>query len=307
VSASGATGTTGDPASPVVPPSPAMIVAHVADGRGRLRLVLRRDADCDDLRRILIEGPERLAARRDSRSAAKEARRERRKRLVGATRMIDASGRGVHVFVKAFRIRTIKDCLEELWLGKRALRALACGLEAERRGIRVARHLGAACAEGLDRWPGSSVVVAAALERRVEAHNVLRTTLAARDRRRRAFLRGLGAFLGDAHDRGIVHGDFKAGNAIALEVDPPSFALIDLDRASFRAAGRRRLSARDAIELYRLVKSLRRVASRRERLAVLAAYRRARSLPRGALARGSVAIALRFAGLRQPSCSPPSS
>ncbi len=236
-------------------------------------------------------------SRKKPRSKKKEARRRRRKRLVG-WRHVEFDGRRGRLFVKLYRLRSMKDWLEELAYGKRAIRALTNGLEAERRGIAVPPHLGAMhvyVPGSPARWPRPSALAMVGLPTRRDVREALLVDFRSNDSRRREFLAAVGAFCADLHRRGIAHGDLKAGNIIVLETAPPRFSLLDLDRSSYRLENRARLDLKDAIDLYRLLQSLHRVTSRRERLHVLAAYLRARRLSRRAQRTWRLAIAAKHA------------
>lgn len=257
-----------------------------------LRILRRGDAPASAVVSALADPESFFAARAKKRSAKKERRRDRRKRLVG-WKEIDYDGARTRVFLKLFRVRTTKDCLEEWLFGKRAVRALRAGIEAESRGISVPRHLAAAhreCGWFARRAPGESMLLMLALPTRKDAREALTHDFAKPGRSRRAFLRAVGEFCGELHRRGLAHGDLKAGNLIVLRRDRPEFALLDLDRTSFRRPDRPRLDLKDAIDLYRLLQSLRRDTTPRERRRLLAAYRRARGFSR--LGRCSLAFAI---------------
>lgn len=278
--------------------TPAALVDTVERGDSfSLRVVRRADVDPAPLIAALSDPASFFVARTKKRSKKKERRRERRKRLVGS-KEIDFDGTPRRVFLKLYRLRSVKDCLEEWILGKRALRALRAGVEAEARGIPVPHHLAAAHDDRgrfRRRVPGESMLLMFALPTRRDARQALTHDFAKPGRSRRAFLNAIGEFCAMLHRRGLAHGDLKAGNLIVLRRDPPEFALLDLDRTTFRRPDRSRLDIKDAIDLYRLLQSLRKDTTSRERLRVLAAYRRARGLP--GWRRGSVSfrIATRFA------------
>ena len=262
------------------------------DGTRALRIRRRTDFPAAAIMAALRNPQAFLIARTKNRSKKKERRRARRKRLVGSAE-VSFGEQTRRIFVKVYRLRSAKDWLEELVVGKRAMRALRNGLEAERRGVLVPAHLGAAYpASGpfAARRPGESTLLMLGLSSRKDARYVLERDHAKPGRSRRSFLERLGEFCADVHRRGIAHGDLKAGNIIVLHRDPLALALLDLDRTTFHAPDRKRLGLKDAIDLYRLLQSLRRHSTPRERRRVLAAYRRARGFSR--LRRCSIAFAI---------------
>jgi len=280
------------------PAEPVALVTSVERNESRsLRILRRSDYPAEPVVAALRDPSVFLVARKKKRSKKKERRRARRKRLVGS-REVDLAGQRRKVFVKLYRVRSVKDWFEELIAGKRAVRAFRAGLEAERRGIAVPPHLGAAYRDGgfvAAHRPGDSTLLMLGLSTRRDAREVLKYDLGKLGLSRSAFLARIGEFCADLHRRGLAHGDLKAGNLIVVRRDPLAFALLDLDRTSFRPANRQRLDLKDAIDLYRLLQSLRRDATKRERQRLLAVYRRARGLARFARFSIAFAIATRFA------------
>jgi tRNA A-37 threonylcarbamoyl transferase component Bud32 len=267
------------------------------DGLRTLRIRHRTDWPAADVVTILRDPTGFFLPRRKKRSKKKERRRARRKRLVACGEVV-LGAETRRVFVKTYRLRTVKDWFEDLIVGKRAIRALRNGVEAERRGVSVPPHLGASFPDNgpFAAWrPGESTLLMLGLATRKDARHVLMHDFAKPGRSRRAFLQRLGEFCADLHSRGVAHGDLKAGNLIVMRRDPLDFALLDLDRTTFSVPNRTRFGLKDAIDLYRLLQSLRKQTTPRERRRVLAAYRRARELPRFGRNSLSFAIASRFA------------
>ncbi|MBI4880430.1 MAG: hypothetical protein HY812_12345 [Planctomycetes bacterium] len=248
------------------------------DGRaGRVRVALRADCREDDVLRVLLD-PDAFVPPPRKRSQERKAARRRAVHSFGA----ELCGRQERLYLKLYRVRTLKDVLEELFLGKRALRSLRTALEAERRGIAVPRHLGASHRKTPARWPARSVLLMLGVPHNRDVRTVLKHDLqeAARAPERRRLLRELGRFAGDAHARGLVHSDLKIRNVFVRRVDPPDLVLIDFDRARFLPPGAKAGLARQARDLRTLLASLRGKTSPAEWRRVLAAYLRARRLPR---------------------------
>lgn len=201
-------------------------------------------------------------------------------------------GADCRLYLKLYRVRGPKDLLEDLLRGPRAFAALAAGVEAERRGIPVARHLGASAPARRRLLPGTSALLLLGLPHRRDVRTVLAHELPRRgpDARRRArLLAELGRTAGLAHRRGLLHGDMKIRNFFVLGLDPPRLALIDLDRSRFTDAPPDAWSFGRAHDLRRLLGSLDSAegerTTRRERLRVIVAYRRALGASRRALRR----------------------
>lgn len=180
---------------------------------------------------------------------------------------------GSVLYLKVYRVRTLKDVMEELLFGKRAVRALCAGLEAARRGIAVSPHLGASAPDVAARRPARSVLVTLGLPRRGDADTLLREVFGPAHPARRRFLIALGRFVGDVHRRGLIHGDLKPGNVFATDLHAPRFALLDLDRARFRPIDGR-LTLGQHLDLRLLLRASRRLLTHRERLVLLAAWGR---------------------------------
>lgn len=260
-----------------VPAPPGLLTAAVAGPAGVVRVTVRADFDAPALRSALAD-PDALIA---PPSKPSQVRKARARRAVHSF-VAEIEGASQRVYLKLFRVRSLKDVLEELICGRRAHRSLAAGLEAERRGIPVAPHLGAASRSGPGRLPERSVLATLGVARKRDVRTVLGEDLR-RDRsarERAAFLRALGAFVALVHCRGLRHGDLKAGNVFALGLAPPRFVLIDLDRASFARSGGAGIRLGELRDLRTLLASLRRSCSGREQVLVLASWLRARALPR---------------------------
>ena len=261
---------------------------------GRLILQLRQGF-LDAAVREALRDPDQFLDRPEK-SGKLRKRRDQRRRLVGF-QVIRIGERKLKLFVKLYRVRSVKDIFEEILFGKRAERSLRNGLEAERRGIPVPPHVGTSRPPVLGRWPSRSALAMLGLPKRRDVLDVLASI---RDEKqncpiaRRRFLKSLGAFCGDVHRRGLAHGDLKAGNVFVLDEAAPRFALIDLDRARLRATDRDRFDILDALDLYRMLQSLRRVTSHSDRLVIVAAYRRARRLGRRALRTIGFSITSRY-------------
>lgn len=261
---------------------------------GRLILQLRQGF-LDAAVREALRDPDRFLDRPEK-SGKLRKRRDQRRRLVGF-QVIRIGERKLKLFVKLYRVRSLKDLFEELLFGKRAERSLRNGLEAERRGIPVPPHVGTSRPPVLDRWPSRSALAMLGLPKRRDVLDVLAAIRSDKQDcpiARRRFLRALGSFCGDVHRRGLAHGDLKAGNVFVLDEASPRFALIDLDRARLRQIDRTRFDWLDALDLYRMLQSLRRVTCHRDRLALVAAYRRIRGLSRSALRSLGFAITSRY-------------
>ncbi|MFH0944759.1 MAG: lipopolysaccharide kinase InaA family protein [Planctomycetota bacterium] len=199
----------------------------------------------------------------------------------------DWEGQEERLYLKLYRLRGLKDVLEELLYGKRALRSLKMGLEAEQRGIKVPIHLGAGFRKRPARWPSESVLLMRAVPHNRDVRTVLKHELmepSAKAQRRR-FLEETGRFLGETHRLGLIHGDLKIRNLFVIQIDPPELALIDFDRARFVEADSSQGLFRQALDLRVALRSLGDRVSSNERRRILGAYLRARKLDRGGRAR----------------------
>lgn len=201
--------------------------------------------------------------------------------------LVDWEGREERLYLKLYRVRNVKGIIEELLCGKRAVRSLKMGLEAERRGIRVPAHLGASFRKRPHHWPGRSALLMRAVPHNRDVRTVLKHELREPSAHalRRRFLDEVGRFMGDTHRRGLIHDDFKIRNLFVLEVDPPTLSLIDLDRSRFVPADSTQGLLRQALDLRVALRSLGERVTARERRRILAAYLRARKLERAGRAR----------------------
>jgi tRNA A-37 threonylcarbamoyl transferase component Bud32 len=190
--------------------------------------------------------------------------------------------RPARVYLKFYRVRTLKDVAEEVLGGKRARRALLAGLEAERRGIAVPVHVGWSAAAVAGRRPARSVLLTLGVPHNQDARTLLDEALAHGAPERARFLRALGAFVGDAHRRGLVHRDLKLGNVFVVSLEPVAFALLDLDRARFVDPDGKRASPGQVMDLRAMLRSMRKGMTRAERRQFLAAYLRERGFARRA-------------------------
>ena len=262
------------PATDAVEPSPIELVVQRDDGpAGRVRIERRTDVDAP-LADEALRDPERFVPAPTKPS--QERKLANRRAVYSFFGAVD--GREERLYMKLFRVRSLKDVLEELLLGKRARRSLRAGIEAERRGIAVPVHVGASSLDVPDRRPARSALVTVGVPHHHDARTLLEGELLPAVRHRRRFIAALGAFLGDVHRRGLVHTDLKLGNVFRLEPGPPvRFAVIDLDRARFQRAGAR-AGLRQAIDVRKLLRSSRRTLTPRERRLLLAAYLRGRDV-----------------------------
>lgn len=184
------------------------------------------------------------------------------------------------LYLKLYRVRSVKDVLEEIVLGRRAARSFRAALEADARGIHVPVHLGWSCRAVPARWPARSVLLMVGIPRNQDANTLLDASVEDAGMRARA-AGAIGRFLGDAHRRGLIHGDLKLGNVFVRSASPLEFAVIDLDRARFRDVNDRALPLGQLVDLRTLLRSMRRGHSR-DRLRVLAGWIRGRGLRRDA-------------------------
>lgn len=252
--------------------------AEKGDGpAGRIALFLRADLDAEIVRQALTD-PDRYVP-----EPAKESqlRKARSRRAVHSFHH-QLGDRRERLYLKLYRVRGMKDLLEEALFGKRAVRAFHTGLEAERRGIDVSLHLGASHRDVGARRPARSVLLTLGLPHGQDVRTVLKHQLGTADAAadRRAFLTELGRFLGAAHRSGLIHGDLKIRNVFVRQLTPPRLALIDLDRSRFVTAESERGLIRQAIDLRTLSASLRGRIETGELRRVLAAYVRARGVSR---------------------------
>lgn len=250
---------------------------------GRMKLLLRTDLAEAVISEVLTD-PDRFVPAPIKRSQAEKLLRRRAVYSFWSEAGWSESGRSEsgrkreRLYLKLYRVRTLKDVLEEVLFGKRAVRSLRMGLEAERRGIACPVHLGASHRLLPGRWPARSALLMVGIPHNRDVRTVLKHELEGVSRRR--FLTGLGRFVGQAHRLGLIHGDLKIRNLFVLESDPVRLALIDFDRARFVEPGTERGLLRQSLDLRSLGRSLagRTTASERRRL--LGAYLQARRLSR---------------------------
>lgn len=270
--------------SPDPTPDPSASVVHsTVDGpRGPTCLALRPDAPGGVVREALVS-PDRFVPEPRKQSQVDKLR----KRRAVYSFQADVDGERVRLFLKLYRPSSPKEYLEELLFGRRAVRSLACALEAERRGISVAHHYGASHDRASRLRPLRSALLMRGLPRRDDARTVLKHEHPPGRPSRRRFLRALGEFAAEMHRCGMVHADLKLGNIFVT--DPtPRFALIDLDRTSFPRTGGLRAFVGELFDLRGLLSSMDDGGDRStsaERRLVLAAWLRKRRLSRSARAR----------------------
>lgn len=239
---------------------------------GPMEVWLRDDCPADSMRDLLADPSSFVPApkkRRHERKLAKPRAVYSFDHEVGASRR--------RVYLKFYRVKDTKGALEEMVRGFRAGRSLRAALEAERRGIAVAPHVGATRKKRGAPLPRESVLVMLGVPHNADVRTVLKRDVE-RGAERGAFVAALGAFVGDAHARGLVHGDLKIRNVFVVDVATRSFALIDFDHALFPKANSQALWLGQAHDLRRFIESLKKRVSRRELRIALRAYFRARGL-----------------------------
>jgi len=208
-----------------------------------------------------------VARARDPDDAARRVLKQGRGRSVV---WLDGAGPdGEAVVVKQVPVRTLGQRLEARIRGAPASLQCASAAALLRAGVAVPEPLGV-----VEEERASTLV-----SRAVAGGRTLLATYQALDpRERRRFARGLGAFVARVHASGVWVPDLKESNVLTCDDGPTRrYVLVDLDRARPVTGGpsaRRRLAS-----LVQLDRSLGAYASRRERLAFLAAYLRA--LPAG--------------------------
>ena len=190
----------------------------------------------------------------------------------------DAGPGGEAVVVKQIPLRSAWHALESRLRGRPATVQRACAERLLAAGVGVPKALGAV-EDGR-----SSTLVSEAIG---GAQGLLAAYLQSDGRERRRFARELGAFVARLHASGVRVPDLKESNVLVQrDGGALRFVLVDLDRAR---EVRGTLSRRHRVaNLVQLDRSLGAYATRRERLAFLAAWRRALpgpSEPLGPLAR----------------------
>ncbi len=253
---------------------PGLVTRRERGPGGVVQVYLRDDVPAAALLPPLVDSEARVPA-----PSTDDHRRKLKKRRAVYSFETVIDGAPERVYLKLYRVRTVKDVVEELCYGRRAVRAFENGIEAERRGIPVAAHLGAAHGDGPRRFPGRSALLMRGVPHRRDLRTVLKHEVPHRpdpDRTRRDLLRALGRLAGDAHRVGLVHGDFKVRNVFVIELEPVRLALIDFDRARFVRVDAAHVPIGQVLDLRRLLKSMRRGATLAERRTVLAEYLRAR-------------------------------
>ncbi|MBK6941186.1 MAG: hypothetical protein IPH13_13490 [Planctomycetes bacterium] len=239
---------------------------------GPMQVWLRGDRVTDSLRALFA----------DPRSFVPAPRKRRHQRKLAKPRAVysfvhDVGASKERVYLKFYRVKDTKGALEEMVRGFRAGRSLRAALEAEQRGITVAPHVGATRSKRGAPLPRESVLVMLGVPHNADVRTVLKRDVT-RGAERTAFVAALGAFVGDAHAKGLVHGDLKIRNIFVVDVRKQTFALIDFDHAVFPKPDSQALWLGQAHDLRRFIESLRKKVSRRDLRVALRAYFRTREL-----------------------------
>jgi tRNA A-37 threonylcarbamoyl transferase component Bud32 len=258
-------------ASPATPRIP--VREFTLDGpAGPMEVWLRDDCSTDSMRALLTDPHAFVPAPKKRRHARKLSK----PRAVYSFEHGDGAARR-RVYLKFYRVKDAKGALEEMVRGFRAGRSLRAALEAERRGIPVAPHVGATRSKRGAPLPRESVLVMFGVPHNADVRTVLKRDVE-RGKARAAFVAALGAFVGHAHAKGLVHGDLKIRNVFVVDVRTPAFALIDFDHALFPRPNSQAMWIGQAHDLRRFVESLRKKVARSELRIALRAYFRTRRL-----------------------------
>lgn len=201
---------------------------------------------------------------------ANEGRRVLKQARRSAVVWLDGAGPGGEaVVVKSMPLRSWRHRLEA------RLRGAPATVQARSADALLRAGVDAPVPLGVVEGARASALVSRAV---LDARTLLATYLELDARTRRRFARGLGAFVARLHASGVWVPDLKESNVLVQRTDDGfRFVLVDLDRARIVRAG---VSQRRKLDnIVQIDRSLGCYAGLRDRLAFIAAYRRAASGP----------------------------